>query len=82
MAETVTLHTPTIGLVNRAVFLARDIKLSHSVFALPFAVLAAFLAASARRSITRRGFGGADCAVYGLGSDGGDGDEPLGRSQA
>ena len=46
MTETVTLHTPATGLVNRAVFLARDIKLSHSVFALPFAVLAAFLAAA------------------------------------
>lgn len=34
------------GLASRAVFLARDIKLSHSVFVLPFALLAAFLAAA------------------------------------
>lgn len=34
------------GLARRAMFLARDIKLSHSVFALPFALLAAFLAAA------------------------------------
>jgi 4-hydroxybenzoate polyprenyltransferase len=33
---------------GRVVLLARDIKLSHSVFALPFALLAAFLAAAHR----------------------------------
>jgi 4-hydroxybenzoate polyprenyltransferase len=33
------------GLIKRLQLLAGDIKLSHSVFALPFAVLAAFLAA-------------------------------------
>jgi 4-hydroxybenzoate polyprenyltransferase len=33
------------GLLERALVLGRDIKLSHSVFALPFALLATFLAA-------------------------------------
>lgn len=36
----------TSGLGARVALLARDIKLSHSVFALPFALLAAFLAAA------------------------------------
>ena len=33
---------------SRFVLLARDIKISHSIFALPFALLAAYLAAAAR----------------------------------
>jgi 4-hydroxybenzoate polyprenyltransferase len=40
--------SPPEPLLSRAVALARDIKLSHSVFALPFALLATFLAAAAR----------------------------------
>ena len=35
-------HTKSL----RLIILARDIKLSHSIFALPFALLAAYLAAS------------------------------------
>ena len=48
MTAAITDHIekPQVGVVRRTVFLARDIKLSHSVFALPFALLAAFLAAS------------------------------------
>jgi len=45
-AITKSLNKPATGLASRAMFLARDIKLSHSVFALPFALLAAFLAAA------------------------------------
>jgi 4-hydroxybenzoate polyprenyltransferase len=36
--------TPAPGLLPRIRSLAADIKLAHSVFALPFAILAAFLA--------------------------------------
>ena len=37
-AQTISISTPTLGSSFRA--LAADIKLSHSVFALPWAVLA------------------------------------------
>lgn len=41
-----TIATPTSpGLLARVRLLARDIKLAHSVFAMPFALLATFLAA-------------------------------------
>ncbi|MDH3583929.1 MAG: putative 4-hydroxybenzoate polyprenyltransferase [Phycisphaerae bacterium] len=39
------MSTPVPAAASRWVLMARDIKLSHSVFALPFALLAAFLAA-------------------------------------
>ncbi len=42
---TVTLHATPSSLLARLFVLGRDIKLSHSVFALPFALLGAFLAA-------------------------------------
>lgn len=41
-----TLLSPSPGVLGRLAALARDIKLSHSVFALPFALLATFLAAA------------------------------------
>jgi 4-hydroxybenzoate polyprenyltransferase len=44
-----TLSHPTF--LNRVTTLARDIKLSHSVFALPFALLATFLAAAHRSEL-------------------------------
>jgi 4-hydroxybenzoate polyprenyltransferase len=37
---------PAAAIPTRALMIARDIKLSHSVFALPFALLATFLAAA------------------------------------
>ena len=40
-------HCPTATISDRLALTARDIKLSHSVFALPFALLATFLAADA-----------------------------------
>ncbi|MCC7205139.1 MAG: UbiA family prenyltransferase, partial [Phycisphaeraceae bacterium] len=52
MPAMTTIPQPTTGqdrsLLTSMAALARDIKLSHSVFALPFALLATFLAASHR----------------------------------
>ncbi|MHC4989721.1 MAG: UbiA-like polyprenyltransferase [Planctomycetota bacterium] len=39
-------NSPSISLLTTARIVAQDIKLAHSVFALPFAVLAAFMAAA------------------------------------
>lgn len=41
------------GVLRRLTFVARDIKLSHSVFALPFALLAMFLAAGSQARLPR-----------------------------
>ena len=41
-----TLTAKPLGLWGQGIVVARDIKLSHSVFALPFALLATFLAAA------------------------------------
>ncbi|MCX5658547.1 MAG: putative 4-hydroxybenzoate polyprenyltransferase [Planctomycetota bacterium] len=57
---TTPLAHPSPGLPARVALLARDIKLSHSVFALPFALLSAFLAAA------RRGDRHPDGATLGL----------------
>lgn len=43
------LPAPPAGIVGRARLIAADIKLAHSVFAMPFAVLGAFLARRAGR---------------------------------
>lgn len=43
--EAVPIQTPASGLVAKLATAAADIKIAHSVFALPFAVLGAFLAA-------------------------------------
>jgi len=40
------LHLPASRLADRLIVLASDIKLSHSVFALPFGLLATFMAAA------------------------------------
>ncbi|MFW6060594.1 MAG: UbiA-like polyprenyltransferase [Phycisphaeraceae bacterium] len=42
---TSSVSTPTVSFTGRVAALAQDIKLAHSVFALPFALLATFLAA-------------------------------------
>lgn len=48
MALQATIPTsPSLPLLARLSLVARDIKLSHSVFALPFALLATFMAAAA-----------------------------------
>ncbi len=53
-SSSVTLVTP-IGFGERLAIAAGDIKLSHSIFAMPFALLASFLARPAR--MTWRDFG-------------------------
>jgi 4-hydroxybenzoate polyprenyltransferase len=47
--------TPAVGFTQRLAIAAGDIKLSHSIFAMPFALLASFLARPAR--MTWRDFG-------------------------
>lgn len=51
----VAVHPPSSGFIERLVLFLRDIKLSHTVFALPFAVLAAFLAAAQNHRLPQVG---------------------------
>jgi 4-hydroxybenzoate polyprenyltransferase len=56
--NTATL-SPPLTVRGRLRLIAGDIKIAHSVFALPFAILAAFMAAAPRgAAIDWRGFGG------------------------
>src|SRR5450432_145846 len=45
MVSRVTTIAPRISLISRCTIFARDIKISHTIFAMPWALLATFLAA-------------------------------------